>query len=694
MKYKNWGKHKLFSSKVIFFLLVLVSQTKAYDAVFYNMSASPWYDKLIAMTLAGIVNRDSSQLYLSNVYETWSYNQTDERWAEIYAQKGNVIFDTVKTIPQLLTKFSSYIGGGISFDQNATFGNFTGQSFRWQAEYAALIGGLSNRLPVTPQLAQLYGLNLTDSVFITDYFDGDSPKWVTGKLELSSHIWNSISTNSETRYLALLDWGINNLLPLCNPNKFYIRELTDFTIKHRMFQVNLAGTDALDFNSLPSQRADIIERVLNYLQSKNQNKIFHIYGWMHPEPLTQWFACFGASFHETLMGNLSWHTSFPLEERQFIPKSSVDEDTITLSNKFYILFISSEGDAANWVMSFQSGAWLSASRGLNAVGWGWNFYLFNEAPFVAAYYYDSATPKDGFLSVTSPLGYAYPDLWGSNFFSNAVDSTRSLMDKFNINNIYGYKHYAPGYSTMYRGKTIYNSFQFQKYADFQTAIGAKLTMIFDPMLPTQTPNTQYGALLFNHVNDGSFYGNASDLQTFANTILNNIKLKQKPGFILAGYQRFRQEEFYSRPSPSTSDISLSRLNTLISYIKADPTVGNDVEVVTPELFSALMRKKLGISNIPNETDAPSSFALMQNYPNPFNPSTTICYAIAERQNVTMKVYDILGKEIVTLLNEEKDAGYYQIEFDAEKYSLASGVYFCELILNNNISKKIKIVYLK
>ncbi|MDP3829807.1 MAG: T9SS type A sorting domain-containing protein [Ignavibacteriaceae bacterium] len=214
------------------------------------------------------------------------------------------------------------------------------------------------------------------------------------------------------------------------------------------------------------------------------------------------------------------------------------------------------------------------------------------------------------------------------------------------------------------------------------------------MLPTQTPNTQYGALLFNHVNDGSFYGNASDLQTFANTILNNIKLKQKPGFILAGYQRFRQEEFYSRPSPSTSDISLSRLNTLISYIKADPTVGNDVEVVTPELFSALMRKKLGISNIPNETDAPSSFALMQNYPNPFNPSTTICYAIAERQNVTMKVYDILGKEIVTLLNEEKDAGYYQIEFDAEKYSLASGVYFCELILNNNISKKIKIVYLK
>ncbi|MDP2302921.1 MAG: FG-GAP-like repeat-containing protein [Ignavibacteria bacterium] len=89
-----------------------------------------------------------------------------------------------------------------------------------------------------------------------------------------------------------------------------------------------------------------------------------------------------------------------------------------------------------------------------------------------------------------------------------------------------------------------------------------------------------------------------------------------------------------------------------------------------------------------------SFSLLQNYPNPFNPFTTIRYAIAGRQNVTMKVYDILGKEVVTLLNEEKDAGYYQIEFDPAKYNLASGVYFCELRLNNNISNKIKMIYLK
>jgi len=93
-------------------------------------------------------------------------------------------------------------------------------------------------------------------------------------------------------------------------------------------------------------------------------------------------------------------------------------------------------------------------------------------------------------------------------------------------------------------------------------------------------------------------------------------------------------------------------------------------------------------------EKPLSFSLLQNYPNPFNPSTTIRYAIADRQNVTIKIYDILGKEIITLINEEKEAGYYQIEFDAAKHNLSSGVYFCDLRLNNNISKKIKIVYLK
>jgi len=69
---------------------------------------------------------------------------------------------------------------------------------------------------------------------------------------------------------------------------------------------------------------------------------------------------------------------------------------------------------------------------------------------------------------------------------------------------------------------------------------------------------------------------------------------------------------------------------------------------------------------------PEKFALLQNYPNPFNPSTKITYNIPQRSNVSLKIYDVLGKEITTLVNEQKEAGTYSIRFDAAK--LSSGVY--------------------
>ncbi|MFQ5652593.1 MAG: peptidoglycan DD-metalloendopeptidase family protein [bacterium] len=70
--------------------------------------------------------------------------------------------------------------------------------------------------------------------------------------------------------------------------------------------------------------------------------------------------------------------------------------------------------------------------------------------------------------------------------------------------------------------------------------------------------------------------------------------------------------------------------------------------------------------------APGSFSLSQNYPNPFNPSTTIEFALPQRSDVTLKLYDILGREVATLLEGELAAGVHQVDFNAEE--LASGVY--------------------
>ena len=72
---------------------------------------------------------------------------------------------------------------------------------------------------------------------------------------------------------------------------------------------------------------------------------------------------------------------------------------------------------------------------------------------------------------------------------------------------------------------------------------------------------------------------------------------------------------------------------------------------------------------------PAQITLFQNYPNPFNPATSMQYAIGSKQIVTLKVYDILGREVVTLVNEEQNAGMHKVKFDAAKYKLSSGVYF-------------------
>ena len=91
------------------------------------------------------------------------------------------------------------------------------------------------------------------------------------------------------------------------------------------------------------------------------------------------------------------------------------------------------------------------------------------------------------------------------------------------------------------------------------------------------------------------------------------------------------------------------------------------------------------------TELPESYSLEQNYPNPFNPNTVISYQLPVNGFVTLKVYDILGSEVTTLVNEEKTAGRYEINYNA--LSLASGVYIYRLNVNDYTSVK-KMVLLK
>ncbi len=109
-------------------------------------------------------------------------------------------------------------------------------------------------------------------------------------------------------------------------------------------------------------------------------------------------------------------------------------------------------------------------------------------------------------------------------------------------------------------------------------------------------------------------------------------------------------------------------------------------------------------SVDENENIPSEFILEQNYPNPFNPNTIIRYQLPETGFVTLKVFDVLGNEIARLVNEEKTAGSYEIEFNshsdesqnlpAGRQGLSSGIYFYQLKVENKFIETKKLVLMK
>ncbi|MEJ2494029.1 MAG: T9SS type A sorting domain-containing protein [Ignavibacteriaceae bacterium] len=151
--------------------------------------------------------------------------------------------------------------------------------------------------------------------------------------------------------------------------------------------------------------------------------------------------------------------------------------------------------------------------------------------------------------------------------------------------------------------------------------------------------------------------------------------------------------YYSDDNGETWTQKSSGLNTYNSSIVLSMIIYKDNHLYAGTA-AGLFRSKNVITSINDEENTdkiPTGYSLLQNYPNPFNPSTTISYQLVKGGKVTLKVYDVLGEEIVTLINEYKPTGRYEVEFDAA--NLPSGVYFYQLRAGDFIQTK-KMLLLK
>jgi len=168
----------------------------------------------------------------------------------------------------------------------------------------------------------------------------------------------------------------------------------------------------------------------------------------------------------------------------------------------------------------------------------------------------------------------------------------------------------------------------------------------------------------------------------------------------------------SEENPATNvNIVLTRKSSALSFNKETETIEMiEAKAEAEALFTfdinrnATVNKKDTIDFIITDANGlmmsksfifsytgPKEFKLEQNYPNPFNPTTTIQYQLPQDARVTLKIYDILGSEVATLVNEEQEAGYKEVQFTGS--NIASGMYVYRLTAGDYVSVK-KMMLLK
>jgi len=131
-------------------------------------------------------------------------------------------------------------------------------------------------------------------------------------------------------------------------------------------------------------------------------------------------------------------------------------------------------------------------------------------------------------------------------------------------------------------------------------------------------------------------------------------------------------------------------NTIIYIVVADTATGGEGGSIGSMAYVDNLNFT-GPSDVKQISGLPKDYSLNQNYPNPFNPSTKIEYSIPEASFVQLKVYDILGNEVATLVNEEQSAGSYRADFSG--VNLSSGMYIAKL-QTGNYTKTIKMTLMK
>jgi hypothetical protein len=343
--------------------------------------------------------------------------------------------------------------------------------------------------------------------------------------------------------------------------------------------------------------------------------------------------------------NLSTLTNFSTETVQH----SHIENIEVLDNVHTVCFVMTDGDNIQWLLNdfATSDNWFGSPNRSNVkLGWTISPALSELAPTVLKYLYGIADTsdlgKDYFIAGPSGLGYIFPEEYDSLY--TYVELMNQYMKKADLKivNVIGNSS-SEQYIGPYLEQDNVDALFYYEYSHY-SGLAGKIDWINDKPVIGGRYNLWDG------------FESPSSLAAKLNTLSKDI----------------HSEDGYSL---IPVHVWSNNVDSVISCVRK---LNADVRVVTPDEFVKLILQNLRSPQKVNDQSEilPSENRLYQNYPNPFNASTKISYLIPNSGFITLKVYDMLGREIRTLFSAFQEAGAYSINFDANE--LSSDIYFCRL----------------
>ncbi len=331
-----------------------------------------WKRQITMLALQGLVNRGGAHL----MYDTqfWNWRPADQTWRDIYSERYGYDFETLSSEQAVIERYRDAFDGLVVWDDDVE-----------QSIYVAcILSALEDLLPVSESHAQELRKRYPD-------------------LEIR----HDLRARWQDEF-APLDYAIEELLGRCEPGMAYSVDrlwsgmsidALDLAVARKAFIYRCSTVEAYPQDSA---------RIWRIHQALGPN--CGIYGWGEPEDAYCRMASLNSNYIMCAEApNLSFHAKVKTSSPSLRQKSHRDKASLKLEDKFYIAFLTTEGDAMKIHTVFQGGAWRDENRGKVVVNWGFQPRMLDIAPAMAEYYFETMTENDYFFCGCSGAGYTYPN---------------------------------------------------------------------------------------------------------------------------------------------------------------------------------------------------------------------------------------------------------------------------------------------